>query len=107
MGHGVRFDWVMVALGGWLLGGFYVDGWAQNHLATILESFFTPWHAAFYSGFMAVAGVMALREARVEVLEATLRRSHNGGPAEVFPRRDGDDAEAASGTRSSSGRRSR
>jgi hypothetical protein len=82
------------------------DGRA-HHLVTTLERVCTPWHAAFSSGFMAVAGVMALREARVEVLEATLRRSHNGGPAEVFHRRDGDDAEAASGTRPSSGRRSR
>jgi hypothetical protein len=107
VGHSIGFDWIMVALGGWLLGGLYVDGWAHNHLATTLESFFTPWHAAFYSGFMAVAGVMALREAKVEVLEATLRRSHNWGPAEVFHRRDGDDAEAASGTGPSSGRCSR
>jgi hypothetical protein len=59
VGRSVRFDWVMVALGGWLLGGLYVDGWAHHHLATTLESFFTPWHAAFYSGFMAVAGVTA------------------------------------------------
>jgi len=34
-----------------------VDGWAHNHLATTLERVFTPWHAAFSSGFMAVAGV--------------------------------------------------
>jgi hypothetical protein len=58
-GRSVRFDWVMVVLGGWLLGGLYVDGWAHNHLSTTLESFFTPWHAAFYSGFLAVAGVTA------------------------------------------------
>jgi hypothetical protein len=45
---------------GWtVIWGGYVDGWAHNHLATTLESFFTPWHAAFYSGFMAVAGVTA------------------------------------------------
>jgi hypothetical protein len=53
------------------------------------------------------ARVMALRDARVQVLEATLRRSHNRGPAEVLHRRDGDDAEAVSGTRPSGGRRSR
>jgi hypothetical protein len=59
MGRSVSFDWVIVVLGGWLLGGLYVDGWAHHHLATTLESFFTPWHAAFYAGFMAVAGVTA------------------------------------------------
>jgi hypothetical protein len=36
-----------------------VDGWAHHHLATALERFFTPWHAAFSSGFLAVAGVTA------------------------------------------------
>ena len=42
-----------------VVGGLYLDGWAHNHLSTTLESFLTPWHAAFYSGFMAVAGVTA------------------------------------------------
>jgi hypothetical protein len=41
VGRSVRFDWVMVALGGWLLGGLYVDGWAHHHLATTLERFLT------------------------------------------------------------------
>ena len=59
VGRRVSFDWVMVVLGGWWLGGLYLDGWAHNHLSTTLESFLTPWHAAFYSGFMAVAGVTA------------------------------------------------
>jgi hypothetical protein len=59
VGHGAGFDWAMIVTGGWLLGGLYVDGWAHNHLATTLESFFTPWHGAFYAGFLAVAGVTA------------------------------------------------
>jgi hypothetical protein len=59
VGRSASFDWAMIVLGGWLLGGLYVDGWAHNHLATTLESFFTPWHGAFYSGFLAVAGVTA------------------------------------------------
>jgi hypothetical protein len=57
VGRSVRFDWAIVVLWGWLLGGLYVDGWAHNHLATTLESFLTPWHAAFSSGFLPVAGV--------------------------------------------------
>jgi hypothetical protein len=59
VGRSVSFDWVMVVLGGWLLGGLYVDGWAHNHLSTTLESFLTPWHGAFYSGFVAVASLTA------------------------------------------------
>ena len=49
VGRRVSLDWVMVVLGGWWLGGLYLDGWAHNHLSTTLESFLTPWHAAFYS----------------------------------------------------------
>ena len=51
------FDWVMVLLSAWFLGGLYLDGWAHHHLAE-LESFFTPWHAVFYSGFVAVAALL-------------------------------------------------
>jgi hypothetical protein len=49
----------MLVTSGWLLGGLYLDGWAHNHLATTLESFWTPWHGAFYAGFLAVAGLTA------------------------------------------------
>ncbi len=51
----VRFTWVMIALLGWFLGGLYLDGWAHNH-GMVDQSFFTPWHAVFYSGFAAAAG---------------------------------------------------
>jgi hypothetical protein len=50
----LTFDWTMVALIAWCLGGLYADGWAHNHLGAGLESFFTPWHLAFYSGFVAI-----------------------------------------------------
>ncbi len=36
----------------WLVAGLFLDGWAHNNRPA-LESFFTPWHAAFYSGFAA------------------------------------------------------
>ncbi|WP_425144756.1 hypothetical protein [Deinococcus sp.] len=39
----------------WLMAGIFVDGWAHNHLGDRLETFFTPWHAVFYSGFLATA----------------------------------------------------
>ncbi len=42
-----------VAFGVWLVVGLFVDGWAHNHAKP--ESIFTPWHALFYSGFLATA----------------------------------------------------
>jgi hypothetical protein len=49
-----RVDAVTMLLGTWLLVGLVVDGWAHNNLQA-LEIFFTPWHALFYSGFVATA----------------------------------------------------
>ena len=54
---GPGFDWLMTALGAWLLGGLYLDGWAHIHTPG-LETFFTPWHAVLYSGYL--AGTVAL-----------------------------------------------
>jgi hypothetical protein len=62
------YDWTVVALSFWFLGGLVLDGWAHNHIPE-LESFFTPWHAVFYSGFLAIAGF----------LTATLVRNHAKG----------------------------
>jgi hypothetical protein len=45
-----RADMVTSALSAWLIGGLFVDGWAHTTRAQ-LETFFTPWHAMFYSGF--------------------------------------------------------
>jgi hypothetical protein len=53
----VAYDGLIVALSAWFLGGLYLDGWAHQHIPT-LETFFTPWHAVFYSGFFALAGVL-------------------------------------------------
>ena len=53
-GHHSGFDWTMVLLSAWLLGGAYVDGWAHDH-GKVDDTFFTPWHALFYSGYLAVA----------------------------------------------------
>ncbi len=49
-----RDDCITIALGFWLMIGLFVDGWAHNNLSQ-LESFFTPWHAIFYSGYAANA----------------------------------------------------
>ncbi len=48
----VRTDLVTVVLGTWFSLGLFLDAWAHANL-TELESFFTPWHAVFYSGFAA------------------------------------------------------
>ena len=43
---GSGYDWTVVLLSVWFVGGLILDGWAHNHIPE-LESFFTPWHAAF------------------------------------------------------------
>ena len=48
---------VTVLLGGWVMAGLMVDGWAHATRAA-LETFFTPWHALFYAGVAAMAGWM-------------------------------------------------
>jgi hypothetical protein len=50
----LRFDWIMVIVSVWWLGGLFIDGWAHSNIPQ-LETFFTPWHAVFYSGYLAVA----------------------------------------------------
>ncbi len=55
---GLRFDAAMISLSTWLLGGLFLDGWAHAHIFG-LDSFFTPWHAVFYSGALAVAAFLA------------------------------------------------
>ena len=52
--RGLRFDWLISVLNMIFLGGLYLDGWAHNHDRTD-ESFFTVWHAFFYSGFLLIA----------------------------------------------------
>jgi hypothetical protein len=56
---GARFDWMMAGLGTWLLGGLYLDGWAHIHIPA-LETFFTPWHAVLYSGYLAGAAALVV-----------------------------------------------
>ncbi|WP_308168789.1 hypothetical protein [Nonomuraea sp. NEAU-A123] len=50
-----RTDLVMALLGIWFGVGLMIDAWAHSNLAK-LETFFTPWHAVFYSGFAVVSG---------------------------------------------------
>src|SRR5438309_370901 len=49
----LRFEWTMVILSAWVMIGAYLDAWAHRHIASTLETFFTPWHAVLYSGVLA------------------------------------------------------
>ena len=53
VGRGAQM--VMVLLGAWVMVGLMVDGWAHANRPQ-LETFFTPWHAVFYSGLVATTG---------------------------------------------------
>lgn len=67
-----RANLVTLLLSVWFTGGLFLDAWAHNNVPE-LESFFTPWHAVFYSGFVATAGWLlwtcraALREQRWDI----------------------------------------
>lgn len=52
-----RFDWTIAGLSFWFLGGVFLDGWAHTH-ERVDNTFFTPWHAVLYMGFLAVAGAL-------------------------------------------------
>ncbi|GHJ45636.1 hypothetical protein Cs7R123_29780 [Catellatospora sp. TT07R-123] len=53
-----RTDLVMVVLGLWFTVGLMLDAWAHNNVPG-LETFFTPWHAVFYWGFLVTGGWIA------------------------------------------------
>jgi hypothetical protein len=48
-------DLVTSLIGSWIITGLYIDGWAHINLRDRIESFFTPWHAIFYTGLLAYA----------------------------------------------------
>ena len=52
-----RRDLIVALAGLWPVTGLYLDGWAHTHVAQ-LETFFTPWHAVLYSGFLVHAGTL-------------------------------------------------
>jgi hypothetical protein len=64
----IKEDLVTSVLALWLIAGLFVDGWAHRNRGG-LETFFTPWHALFYSGFAATAAWMVF-----------LVRKHSGVP---------------------------
>ncbi|MDQ3217654.1 MAG: hypothetical protein ACR2I4_09200 [Actinomycetota bacterium] len=56
---------ITVLLAAWMTAGIFIDGWAHINL-TRLETFFTPWHAVFYSGFLATAGWVSYEALRFQ-----------------------------------------
>jgi len=53
----ISFDWTMTGLSGIFLGGLFIDGWAHTH-GRVDDTFFTPWHAVLYSGYLLVAAYL-------------------------------------------------
>ncbi|HEY3240388.1 MAG TPA: hypothetical protein VGL92_12530, partial [Acidimicrobiia bacterium] len=57
--EGPRLPWreemITVSLGAWMLVGGFIDGWAHLNVHRT-DSALSPWHAVFYSGYLALAG---------------------------------------------------
>jgi hypothetical protein len=75
---GRRFDWLVIGAIAWLLGGLFADGWAHNN--QLPDSFWTVWHAIFYSGYAACAavlfGAIALRRPAAATWFAAIPRGY-------------------------------
>jgi hypothetical protein len=56
-------DLVFAALGTWVTAGLFLDGWAHLNQPG-LETFFSPWHAVFYAGFLVSVVALARLVAR-------------------------------------------
>ena len=41
----------------WVVAGFFLDAWAHGHVP--IETFFTPYHAVFYAGMLALLAIVA------------------------------------------------
>jgi hypothetical protein len=50
-------EFLGMLFGLWAIFGLFLDGWAHSHQKP--DSFFTPWHAVLYSGFIS-AGLWSL-----------------------------------------------
>lgn len=53
----IALDYAVGICGVWIAGGFFLDAWAHGHVP--VDDFFTPYHAVFYSGMLALAIVIA------------------------------------------------
>ena len=70
----------------WLLGGLFADGWA--HTNGLPDSFWTVWHAIFYSGYAACAalllGAIALRLPAAPAWRAAIPRGYRAAAAGII-----------------------
>lgn len=57
----------------WIVAGFFLDAWAHGHVP--IESFFTPYHAVFYSGMLALLAVVVVYAVRNRLRGASWRDS--------------------------------
>ena len=78
-----RTDTQMIICCIWLSIGMAVDAWAHRNIPS-LETFFTPWHALFYSGFGAVAAIVGLTIWRNVRIGYPWRRAAPEGYAEAL-----------------------
>ncbi|HEY9085469.1 MAG TPA: hypothetical protein VIN40_05990 [Candidatus Tyrphobacter sp.] len=53
----LAFDYAVGLCCLWIVAGFFLDAWAHGHVP--IETFFTPYHAVFYSGMLALLFVVA------------------------------------------------
>lgn len=53
-----RFDLLIGLCTLWIACGFFLDAWAHGHVP--VETFFTPYHGAFYAGMLALIVVLAI-----------------------------------------------
>ena len=78
----VRFDWIMVLVTIWGIGGLFLDGWAHSNLPQ-LETFFTPWHAVLYSGYLAVTATLVIKTISNRKLAASADSASGATPSLV------------------------
>ncbi|NKE56636.1 hypothetical protein FXN61_07240 [Lentzea sp. PSKA42] len=71
------------AIGTWLVVALVSDGWAHFNVPE-LESFFTPWHAALYAGFAAMAGWIGLLVWRARGAGHSMPDGYRGAAAGVL-----------------------
>ncbi len=46
------YEWLYLLCCAIFTFGLFLDGWAHTHVDSALETFFTPWHAVFYTGYL-------------------------------------------------------
>lgn len=83
-GKSNEFTWTTIFLCLWYYSGLVLDGWAHTN-GVVDESFFTKWHALFYSGFIAFAGftiwsLWKINENSIPYNISTLKKFLNGMP---------------------------